>query len=281
MRLQPVASTLLTIGGFLAVTFAESRRPLRRRVEPRLRHAARDVAVGALTALTTVILQRRLISPLTKQTGHRRSGLLPRLAMPKGLRVLGGILLLDYSLWWWHLLNHRVPFLWRFHRVHHVDLDLDSVTGLRFHFGEMALAAVFRSLQLRIIGPEPEAVAIWQTLLQISIVFHHSNTRLDPKLEQWLVGIIVTPRMHGIHHSDFADESNSNWASLFTIWDRLHGTLRLDIPQEEVTIGVPAYSRPQDVTLGRIVVMPAFPTACDWYTPDGQPHLTRRSDGAE
>jgi len=154
--------------------------------------------------------------------------------------------------------------------VHHVDRDLDASTALRFHFGEMALSVFFRMAQVRLLGVSPTAASVWQTLLLASIAFHHSNLRLPPHIERRLVRFIVTPRMHGIHHSDHRDETNTNWSSLFSWWDRLHGTLRLDIPQDAIEIGVPAYQDPRDVTVGRIIVLPFVEQRDDWMDEAGE-----------
>lgn len=189
---------------------------------------------------------------------------LRRLERRGPLRVIANVLMLDYSLWIWHWLNHRVDFLWRFHRVHHVDLDLDAATGARFHFGEMSLSTVYRWLQIRVIDPDPRALSIWQTMLLVSIFFHHSNTRLAENADRLLSHVVVTPRMHGIHHSIIARETNSNFASLFTVWDMLHGAFRIDVPQQTITIGVPAYQQEEDVTLDQLVVMPLRDTSGDW-----------------
>jgi sterol desaturase/sphingolipid hydroxylase (fatty acid hydroxylase superfamily) len=156
----------------------------------------------------------------------------------------------------WHLLNHRVAFLWRFHLAHHVDLDLDASTALRFHFGEIGLSLVFRLAQLAVIGASPLAVAAWQSALFASIFFHHGNTRLPIALERWLVRLIVTPRMHGIHHSTARSERDSNFASVLTVWDFLHRTALLHVPQAEVRIGVPPYLDPAQVRLGAVLALP-------------------------
>ena len=103
------------------------------------------------------------------------SGLLRWLPVPRALRVVLGFLLLDYTLYLWHRLNHRVPFLWRFHAVHHIDLDLDTTTGLRFHFGELSLAAWFRAAQVLLLGVDRETLRLWQQMLVLSVIFHHSN----------------------------------------------------------------------------------------------------------
>ena len=106
------------------------------------------------------------------------------------------VIMMDYTLYCWHVLIHRVPALWRFHAVHHVDLDMDASTALRFHFGEMAMSVPYRAAQVAMIGVSPRALSIWQALLFLSVMFHHSNVRLPRSFERWLVRFIVTPRMH-------------------------------------------------------------------------------------
>jgi sterol desaturase/sphingolipid hydroxylase (fatty acid hydroxylase superfamily) len=167
------------------------------------------------------------------------------------------------------VLVHRVPWLWRFHKVHHVDLDLDASTALRFHFGEMAISTIWRAAQVRALGVSPLALSVWQTALLLSILFHHSNVELPLALERRLGRFIVTPRMHGIHHSIVREETDSNWSSGLTIWDRLHGTLRLGIPQEEITIGVPSYRDPREVVLPEVLRMPFRKQRPTWCLPDG------------
>ena len=157
---------------------------------------------------------------------------------------------MDYTLYVWHVLTHRVPFLWRFHVVHHVDLDLDASTALRFHFAEIVISIGWRIGQVVLIGVPPLALSAWQTATLVSIMFHHANVRLPIAAERRLNRFVVTPRMHGIHHSIVREETDSNWSSGLTLWDRLHGTLRLDVSQDEVTIEVPAYRDWRDVSHG-------------------------------
>ena len=111
----------------------------------------------------------------------------------------------------------------------------------------------YRAAQVAVLGVAPRPLSIWQTFLFLSILFHHSNLRLPLWLERRLGRIVVTPRMHGIHHSIIKEETNSNWSSGLTIWDHLHGTLRLDIPQDQIEIGVASYRREEQVTLPRLV----------------------------
>jgi sterol desaturase/sphingolipid hydroxylase (fatty acid hydroxylase superfamily) len=251
-------------GAMFAFFVAETRRPLRSRREARPRRTARNLAMAGLGAAAAAALQVPLLYPLTRRVDEENLGLLHQLPISLALRTVAGVLLLDYTLWWWHRMNHVVPFFWRFHLVHHVDLDLDSSTALRFHFGELSLSVFYRMAQIRLLGTNALATSIWQLLLLISIVFHHSNLRLPRSVERRLVGLIVTPGMHGIHHSDVRDDTNSNWSSLLSWWDYLHGTIRLDTAQREITIGVPAYADPAAVTLPKIIALPFRPQRNDW-----------------
>jgi sterol desaturase/sphingolipid hydroxylase (fatty acid hydroxylase superfamily) len=199
------------------------------------------------------------VQPLALRVEQRRWGLLKQVRLPWWLEVPAAMALLDYTLYLWHVLTHRVPWLWRFHQPHHVDLDLTASTALRFHFGEMLISVGWRAGQVAAIGASPLALSLWQTLLLLEIMFHHANVQLPLRTERWLCRFVVTPRMHGIHHSIVPEEMDSNWSSGLTIWDRLHGTLRLDVPQDEITVGVPAYLDPVDVTLPKVVAMPFQP----------------------
>lgn len=131
-----------------------------------------------------------------------------------------------------------------------------SAAAIRFHFGEFVLGVPYRALQVALIGVSPRAFALWQRLTLAEILLHHSNLRIAPAIERRLVRLIVTPGTHGIHHSVVPGGRNANWSSGPALWDRLHGTLKLNVPQAEVRIGVPGHRRPEDVTLPRLVAMP-------------------------
>jgi sterol desaturase/sphingolipid hydroxylase (fatty acid hydroxylase superfamily) len=232
---------LLLIGGtFAGLLWLERRRPLRRAVEPKPRREGRNLTVAALSAAAIRLAEKPVVAPLAERVERHRWGLLPRLDLPAWLEVPLAVVLMDYTLYVWHVLVHKVPLLWRFHQVHHVDLDLDASTAVRFHFVEMVLSVPWRAAQVLVIGVSPLALSLWQTATLLEIMFHHSNVELPLEVERWLCKLIVTPRMHGIHHSTVHEETDSNWSSGLTIWDALRGTLRLNVPQEQITIGVPA-----------------------------------------
>ena len=263
-------------GAFLVFTALERRVPLRRVREAKWRHVSRNIVFAGAAAATVNLLERPVVEPLAKAVERRRCGVLYLCRLPRPLHVVLAIVLLDYTLYAWHVLTHRVPWLWRFHLVHHVDRDLDASTALRFHAGELALSIPWRAMQIAAIGVPADALLIWQNLLLLSILFHHSNVELPVGVERLLARLIVTPRLHGIHHSIVPAETNSNWSSGFTVWDRLHGTLRFDVPQQAITIGVPAYPAPADVTLANSFALPFRPQR-PWRTfpGDGEPEPHR------
>ena len=248
---------LLLIATAALLTCLEVSRPLRRRQrEPKLRHAGRNLAVAGLAAAAVQLVEQPIVMPVAKLTESRRWGILPRLGLPRWLESAVALVALDYTLYLWHVLAHRVPGLWRFHSVHHVDLDLDASTAVRFHFGELILSVPWRAAQVAVIGVGPHTLTLWQSLTLLSVLFHHSNVRLPERVE-WVLGwLLVTPRMHGIHHSTDPADVNANWSSGLSVWDRLHGTLRLDVAQDQIRIGVPGFESRRDVALARIVGQP-------------------------
>ena len=263
---------LVVAATFLPLLAFELLRPLRPAVEPKGRRLLRNAVVAASGFAVLALLQAPALGSAWRWMEEHRIGLLHRVNLPRGVEVLLAVLLLDYTLWHWHWLNHKVPLLWRFHLVHHVDRDLDVSTALRFHFGEMALSVPYRLLQVVAIGADAWSLGLWQALLLPSILFHHSNVRVPLGLERVLVRLVVTPRMHGIHHSDYENETNSNWSSLLSAWDFLHGTALLGVPQGRITIGVPAYRRPEQLALGAILTLPFRRGRADWIGPEGSHH---------
>ena len=257
-------SPVVISGVFTLMLVGEALRPLRARIEPKLRHTIRNLSTGGVSLAILTLLQMPLLVPVATWAERHEFGVVRWLHLSSPWNVIAAIILLDYTLWWWHWANHRMPLLWRFHLVHHVDLDLDSSTALRFHYGELTLSVFYRALQIALIGASPFSVWLWQTILFASILFHHGNLQLPRRFERLLVHLVVTPRMHGIHHSDRRAETNSNWSSLLSVWDRLHGTMRMDVPDETIRIGVPAYREPRDVSFARIQMMPLLPQRDDW-----------------
>ena len=229
--------------------FLEKKKPLRKQIEPKLLNASRDLAIASTAAAASYFLEKPVTDKLTKSVERKNFGLLKITKLPKFLETVLAVVLLDYTLYLWHVMTHKLPFLWRFHKIHHADLDLTAATAIRFHFGEISISVLFRAGQILLIGVSPKALKVWQNLLFLSIFFHHSNIELPENFERKLQKIITTPRFHGIHHSEKKDEMDSNWSSGLTVWDFLHGTFRDDIPQDEIVIGVEEFDIAEKVTL--------------------------------
>lgn len=240
----------------LAIFAGEKKRPLRGATQPVARRAAINVALGAIATATMAAVEGPGSRALARRAERRRAGLAQRVPGGPLMRDAAAVLLLDYTIYLWHVATHKIPFLWRLHLVHHVDLDLDSTTALRFHAADMVVSAPVRWAQVLVAGASPRALAVWQGWFFFSVLFHHSDLRLPERWERRLAWLVTTPRMHGIHHSAVRDRTDSNWSSGFSVWDRLHGTFRLDVPQERDRMGVPAYRDPAELGLRRSLVMP-------------------------
>jgi sterol desaturase/sphingolipid hydroxylase (fatty acid hydroxylase superfamily) len=270
MKTLPIwISVSFAAAGFLLLTSLETRRPLRRAVDSKRRRSAINLIHGGLDAAALALAEAPLVWPIAAAVEGHGWGLLPLFRMPRWLEIPAALILMDYTFYVWHVLLHRVPFLWRFHLVHHTDLDLDASTALRFHFGELLVSVPWRAAQVMLIGIGPSTFSLWQLFFGISVLFHHSNLQLPLIWERRLNRFIVTPRMHGIHHSIVEAETNSNWSSGLTVWDRLHGTLRLNVRQAEIAIGVPAFRTPETLALGKTIFMPFESQLETWQFPGG------------
>lgn len=138
-----------------------------------------------------------------------------------GTGLILDMLLLDLWIYWWHRANHEWPLLWRFHEVHHLDEFLDASSALRFHFGEVVISSVVRAGVILLFGMPLLSVVVFETLLAFNTIFHHSDVKLPPRLERFLSLFIVTPSIHWVHHHARRRDTDSNYASLLSVWDRV------------------------------------------------------------
>lgn len=258
--------------GTLAVAFfwLERVAPLRPRRAPLVRRLLVNVAISASALGAAVVAVGPTAAASLTWTSDAHFGLVQIIEAPAAIRDTAAFVLMDLSFYYWHQLNHRLPFLWRFHNTHHLDPDLDVSTAFRFHFAEVGLSAAFRALQILLIGPSLGAYLAYEFVFQANTLFHHSNIKLPVKVERLLNRLLVTPRMHGIHHSEIQRESRSNFGVVFPWWDRMHRTLRLNIPQSRVSIGVAGYSLAEDNGLWSALMMPFRRQRDYWTAPDGR-----------
>ncbi len=167
--------------------------------------------------------------------------------------LLLDLLLLDFLIYWWHLANHRVPFLWRFHQVHHLDRFLDTTSALRFHFGEVLLSALARAAVIVLLDIPILSILVFEALVLVAAIFHHSNLRLAAGLERALARLVITPSIHWVHHHARRGDTDSNYGTIFSFWDPLFATRSATRRSPGMPIGVQACG---EQTLPRLLLRP-------------------------
>ena len=249
MSFPPNRTTLGLLGAaaIVGLLVAERRRPLRRQRYPALPREIRNLATGAMCASVVATIETPLAQAVARGNVDHQRGLAQ--FFPRPLRGAVAFLAMDYGFYLWHIATHRVPLLWRLHRVHHVDPDMDTSTAVRFHMIDMLVSLPWRLVQVRASGIAPGALKAWQRFFTASILFHHSNLALPGEWDRQLSRVLTTPRMHGIHHSVVKAERDSNWSSGISLWDHLHGTCRALPPPRAITIGVDDLCMMADVPL--------------------------------
>ena len=165
------------------------------------------------------------------------------------------LLILDFWIYFWHRANHLVPLLWRFHEVHHLDETLDASSALRFHFGEVVLSSVVRALVIILLGVSVFSVVVFETLVTMAAIFHHSNIKLPPHLEKLLSLVIVTPSIHWVHHHAVRSDTDSNYSTILSIWDRLFGSVAAGKRIPDMLIGVEGL---KEQKLLRLILRPFY-----------------------
>ena len=247
------------VGGFFLILLLESVRPFRRPVESRRRRYAVNLFITGSNALLLSVLLGGLIISVYHTFELRRFGVLYRLGIDSWLNVAVTVVALDGLTYLWHRAYHGIPLMWRMHRVHHSDRDLDVTTSGRFHLTEMVLSACFRLGVIAALGASVASVVIFEIVFGLLNQLEHANLRIPEPFETWLRWVIVTPDMHRIHHSQVKAETNSNYSTIFSCWDRLFGTYRFGADQRRLAIGLPEYRRVEDVVFGKVLAMPFGP----------------------
>ena len=207
----------------------------------RLAHAFPHVFTAVFNAFLTRLLLAGLTITATGWAAGNSFGLQSSLALGPAAGTVVVFLLFDIWMYFWHMANHRISFLWRFHRAHHSDTAMDTTTALRFHPGELVLSTFARLPVLVLIGMSFSQLVIFETLLNVSTLFHHSNLAVPEKWDRLIRVFIVTPNMHRVHHSVVMHETNSNFTSLLSVWDRLYKTFRTREDTRAITLGLPVF----------------------------------------
>ena len=227
-----------------------------RRTREQIGHGARNIFLGVLNSAFTALVFAGLWWWAADWAERNQFGLLHLVVLPSWARLLGAMVLLDAWLYWWHRFNHRVPFLWRFHRVHHSDARMDVTTASRFHLGEVIFSYTLRVPVILLLGVRAWEIVLYETLLFAVVQFHHANIGLPEWLDRLLRCLIVTPAIHKVHHSRRPPETDSNYSSLCSVWDRLFGSLRLRANPHEIQFGLDDFDQPEQQTLPGLLKTP-------------------------
>jgi sterol desaturase/sphingolipid hydroxylase (fatty acid hydroxylase superfamily) len=251
-RLLLFGAVLLTVGLW------EAAAPRRRLLTSRRQRWPANLSLVAINTVAVRLLLPALPVGMAIMTGERGTGLLQSVTLPFWLKVTLALILLDLIIYLQHLLFHYLPLLWRLHRVHHTDLEIDVTTGNRFHPLEIIISMLIKLAAVALLGTPALAVVIFETVLNAAAQFNHGNVNIPLQLDSWLRLLVVTPDMHRVHHSVIPRETNSNFGFNIPLWDRLFGTYRAqpELGHAGMTIGLKEYRDPAQLTLPRLLIQP-------------------------
>ncbi len=255
---EPVLRLAFFFGVLAAVAAWEAVAPRRPLTDSKARRWFANLSLVAVNTAAARVLFPLLPVGMAVLAGQRGWGILPALALPPWAGFAVSVAALDFVIYIQHVLFHFLPVLWRFHRMHHTDLDIDVTTGSRFHPVEIVISFGIKLAAVALIGPPAPAVLAFEILLNATSQFNHGNVRMPAALDRLLRLFVVTPDMHRVHHSVVPRETNSNFGFNLPWWDRLCGTYRRE-PEEGhagMTIGLREYRDPALLTLPRLLVQP-------------------------
>lgn len=247
---------LLFWGGFVLFLVLEIVRPYRNPSVSKMKRLMTNISLTFLnSAILSLVFTTAMINTAVYVSEHHL-GLLNIIKLPLWAEIFLAVLFMDFILYVWHLLSHEMPLLWRLHRVHHSDLNMDVSTSTRFHIGELAASAVIKICLIYFIGANLISVIIFESLLGLTAQLQHSSLDVPDTFEEVFWIFFVPPSMHRIHHSVRIHERNSNYGTILSVWDRLLGTLLKNIPHESIVIGLGPYRDFKKLGLHHLLLMP-------------------------
>jgi sterol desaturase/sphingolipid hydroxylase (fatty acid hydroxylase superfamily) len=230
---------------FLGLILWETWRPCIKfsyhRKRDRLRHAVANLSLGLLATSISYFIFFPLYQIATQIGSLHNWGLLNTMSLGSGWTALLALLIMDLWTYWWHRANHRIKFLWRFHRMHHSDPWMDATSAQRFHPGEIIFSSILRIPIMILAGLDLWHIVLYDIVLMSVVFFHHANITVPSGSDRLLRLIIPSPVMHKIHHSRLQQETDSNYGAVLSIWDRIFGSLRLRSDWENVSFGLDGY----------------------------------------
>lgn len=259
MMLKTEPSTIrmfLFMGGLLIFLIWELLAPYRHVTVSKLKRWIINLAFTGFNNIILSLLFAATITQACQYVSVNRLGILNSIEVPYWQKILITILILDFMLYIWHLLNHVVPFFWDLHRVHHCDLNMDVSTATRFHIGELAISKVITIFLILFLGVDLYGLFLFETLVIMATQFHHSSLKIPVWFEKIFWILFVPPSMHRIHHSVVIKERDSNYGIILSVWDRILGTLLTNIDQTEIRIGVGSYQKQEKLNFHHLLIMP-------------------------
>lgn len=231
------------LGIFTLMALWEAYKPARRASISRAERWRANVSLVILGAIISRLVLPASLLGVSLWAADKHIGLFNMIATPSWLAVVTSVLILDIVIYWQHRLFHRIPLLWRVHKMHHADSHVDTTTGLRFHPIEIAISLLVKASVVIALGAPLMAIVIFEVALNGFSLFNHANIRLADKWDKRLALFVVTQRLHRIHHSQRMDESNSNFGFSVTWWDRLFGSYKSKAKDsdENLAVGLSAY----------------------------------------
>lgn len=246
------------LGTLVAVAVWEVIAPRRMLNDSKARRWFTNLSLVALNSVIVRLAMPVLPAGLALTLQQRGWGILNSVTLPDWLKIVLALLFLDCVIYLQHVLFHFLPTLWRLHRMHHADLDIDVTTGNRFHPLEIVISMGIKLAAIALIGPPVMAVVMFEIVLNSTAQFNHGNIRVPAPADRWLRLFVVTPDMHRVHHSVIPRETNSNFGFNVPWWDRLFGTYRAEPERGHLamSIGLKEYRDPAHLTLARLLLQP-------------------------
>jgi sterol desaturase/sphingolipid hydroxylase (fatty acid hydroxylase superfamily) len=243
-------------GGVLLFLILELLIPYRPSSVSKVTRWINNLGIGVFNSILLNLLFASFIIQTAAYGTTRQIGVLNLWPLPYWVKVVTTVVFLDLILYVWHLMNHEIPFFWRFHRVHHSDLNLDVSTASRFHMGELSISAVIKIGLIFFLGADLFSVVLFDSLVVLTSQFQHSSLTVPVRFERLYWTLFVPPSMHRIHHSVVIKERNSNYGTIFSLWDRILETLLSQIDQARILIGIGAYQKPEKLDFHHLLIMP-------------------------
>lgn len=236
----------------------EMKRPKRVLSQPKGYRWANNLSLVLVNGLVLPLTLPILAVAFAALMQEQQFGLFNWLSLPIALNVLLCVIALDCIIYWQHRLFHRLPILWRLHRVHHADQDIDVTTGARFHFIEIWLSMIIKLAAIALLGAPPLAVLIFEIVLNASAMFNHSNIAISKKIDNAIRALFVTPDMHRVHHSVARNETDSNFGFCLSVWDRIFKSYiaQPKLGHQNMHIGISLFREANEQSFWKMLTQP-------------------------